>query len=280
MAEDEKIREPTVQMVEEGDGVMLIVELPGVAQDSIKMGVSGDVLKLDADGKRGKFSTVQVIPFEPDPDRIAVTFSQGVLEVDLKKKRQADNEGPVQEEELSISIVSMEKELERLKEQLHMVSEEKGSLEERLHFLQRDFQNIKRRHETEKESIADRKILDISQGLIDVLDSFGFARSQIGSSGSSKQAIENMLKGIEMVENQVNNLFTRLGIKTLATEGSVFDPNLHEAVGYVERKDLEDEVIAEEVKKGYAYKGNAIRPAQVLVNRKPEVKKSRSKRKK
>jgi len=49
----------------------------------------------------------------------------------------------------------------------------------------------------------------------------------------------------------------------------------------MESKDLEDEMIAEEVKKGYIYKDIAIRPAQVLVNRKPELeKRSRSKKKK
>jgi molecular chaperone GrpE len=279
MAEGEDIREPQVQMVDEDDGVRLIVELPGVAQDSIKMGVSGDVLKLDADGKRGKFSTVQVIPFEPDPERIAVTFSQGVLDIDLKKKHDPEDDGKKVDSELSISIVSMEKELDRLKEQLQVVSEEKGSLEERLHFLQRDFQNIKRRHETEKESIADRKIIDMAQGLIDVLDSFGFAKKQI-SSGSRDKGVDNTLKGVEMIENQVMNLFTRLGIKTLATKGACFDPNFHEAVGYVENRELDDEVVAEEVKTGYVYKETTIRPAQVLVNRKPvEKKRSRSKKK-
>jgi molecular chaperone GrpE (heat shock protein) len=48
----------------------------------------------------------------------------------------------------------------------------------------------------------------------------------------------------------------------------------------VESKDLEDEMIAEEVKRGYIYKDTAIRPAHVLVNRKPDDKKSRSKKKK
>ena len=64
----------------------MTAELPGVAQDAIKIAVSKDILKLEADGTRGLFSTIQALPFEPDQDRISVTFSQGVLAVSLKRK--------------------------------------------------------------------------------------------------------------------------------------------------------------------------------------------------
>ena len=271
MADGEDVREPVAHIEETPDGARLIVELPGVTQDSIKMGVSSDILKVDAEGKRGKFSTVQVISFEPDPERISVTFSQGVLEVDLKRKDPKDTETEKTEyDELSISLDSLEKELERLKEQLGKVSEEKSSLEERVHFLHMDFQNIKRRHETEKESIADRKIIEIGSGLIDVLDSFIFAKESINRSSSAKENIVSMMRGIEMVENQVLSLFKRIGIKIMDSEGRPFDPNFHEAIGYTESMDMEDEIISKEIKGGYLFKGNALRPAQVIVNRRPK----------
>lgn len=272
MADGEDIREPVTKILEEQGGARLIVELPGVSQDSIKMGVSGDILKLDAEGKQGKFSTVQVVPFEPDPERISVTFTQGVLEVGLRKKDEGSQKEDNREgEELSISLDSMEKELESLRAELKVVSDEKESLEERVTFLQKDFQNIKRRHEGEKESLADRKVSEIANGLIDVLDSFRFAKESIRSSASGGGGVESMVKGVEMVENQVLNLFNRVGIKIIISEGQHFDPNFHEAIGYVENPDLEDEVVANEVKRGYLYKGKALRPAQVMVNRKPET---------
>ncbi|MFO8050109.1 MAG: nucleotide exchange factor GrpE [Thermoplasmatota archaeon] len=261
-------REPLTEIIEMEDGAMLISELPGVPQDSIKMAVSGDILKLDAEGPRNKFSTIQPLPFEPDPDRISVTFSQGVLEVSLKHKgkdaeKNGDNE---QETSMSISLGSMEKELLRMKEELEKVSEERGALEERVNFLKRDFKNIKRRHETEKESIADRKVEEIAHGLVEVLDSFRYAKDSIISSKAQAKNIDPMLKGIEMVENKVRSLFERIGITKIEAVGRHFDPNLHESVGKVSRADLEDGVVAEEVKPGYLYKGRALRPSQVLVN--------------
>lgn len=268
MGEGNEIRDPVTEVIEVDDGARLIVELPGASQDTIKMGVSNDILKLDAQGKRGKFSTVQVIPFEPDPERISVTFSQGVLEVDLRRRGEPlAKDEKEQEEELSITLGSLEKELELLREELGRVIEEKSSMEERFNLLQRDVHNIRRRHEAEKESIADRKISEIAAGLVEVLDSFSYAKSSINESAGKNNS--SLLKGVEMVENQVLNLFKNIGITIIPAEGQQFDPNFHEAVGYVEDPKLGDEIVAKELKRGYLYKGRTLRPAQVQVNKNP-----------
>lgn len=270
---EKEAREPLTDIVETSDGALLTAELPGVAQDAIKIAVSKEILKLEANGSRGLFSTIQALPFEPDQDRISVTFSQGVLAVSLKRKpddvehvgeKQVPIEAPV-----DASLEEMGHEIEILRKELIQVSEERASIEERAHFLQRDFQNLKRRHENEKESIADRKIEDLAGGLVDVLDSFKMAKESMSKAKGKKGTQDAMLKGLEMIENQVVNLFQRIGITNFVSMGQHFDPNFHEAIGYVERENLEDEIIAEEVKCGYVYKGRAIRPAQVMVNKKP-----------
>lgn len=274
-------REPLTEIIETDEGAILVAELPGVPQDSIKMAVSDDILKLDAEGARNKFSTIQALPFEPDPDRISVTFSQGVLEVSLVRKdgsvesRQGSEEQPL----MSISLNSLEKELLRVKDELARVSEERSSLEERFTFLKRDFQNIKRRHETEKESIADRKIEDLAHGLVEILDTFKFAKDSILSSGCGKKNITSMMKGVEMVEKRVTGLFKNVGITRIEALGQHFDPNFHESVGQVKDPKIPDEVVAEEIKTGYIYKGRALRPSQVLVNRLPEEEQKKEKKK-
>ncbi|MGA1819475.1 MAG: nucleotide exchange factor GrpE [Thermoplasmatota archaeon] len=272
---DQTVREPNTEIQETPEGAKLTAELPGVAQDAIRIAVSKDILKLEAEGTRGKFSTIQALPFEPDPDGISVSFSQGVLEVLLGRKH--DDTEHVGEKQVPVlstvdaSIDLLEKELDQLRNELLKVSGERASLEERAAFLQRDFQNLKRRHEAEKDSIADRKIEEISTGLIEVLDSFKLAKASIKGPGKTENSIEQTLKGIEMIENQVQSLFRKIGITSMSVEGQHFDHNFHEAVGNVERKDLEDDVVASEVKTGYIYKGRTLRPAQVIVNRKPPV---------
>ncbi len=277
-------REPLTEIKDTSDGALFTAELPGVAQDAIKLAVSKDILKLEAEGARGRFSTMQALPFEPDPDRISVTFSQGVLQISLKRMEKdvpsnGERQVPV-EASVSDPFVEMEKELDRLSTELMKVSDERSSLEERVHFLQRDFKNLKRRHQEEKESIADRKIEEIAAGLVDVLDSFALAKGSIKSTSSGKENLQAMLKGVGMIENQVSNLFSRIGISRMITSGQTFDPNYHEAIGYTEDNDLDDEIVAQEVKAGYLYKSRALRPAQVMVNRKPSAGKNNDKPKK
>ncbi len=276
-------REPLTEIVEDPDGALLTVELPGVAQDAIKMAVSGDILKLEADGSRGKFGTIQVLPFEPDPEAISVTFAQGVLSISLKKRKGSEENGNVETkvsmgEPISVSLEEVEMELERLRDELFKVSEERASLEERVNFLQRDFMNLRRRHENEKESIADKKIEEIAAGLVEVLDTFTLAKESIKVSNSDRNNVESVLKGLEMVENQVRSIFGKVGISRMNSLGTYFDPNFHEAVGYVERKDMQDDVVAHEIKPGYIYKERALRPAQVMVNRNPKENKGNKKK--
>jgi len=259
------VREPIAQVTEVPDGAKLMVELPGVPQDAIRMAISKDIVNIEAKGSRGSFSTVQVIPFEPDPDRVSVIFTQGVLEVSLRKKDTPPApEAPQKSSEVTISIETLMSEVCDLKNELAKEREENRAILERLSFLHKDFQNLKRRQETEKEALADRKFSDIALELIDVLDSFKIARRSIPD--PEEPHVKNMLRGIAMIENKVMELFSKIGVKRFSSQGMHFDPNLHEAVGRVQVAELEDEMVAEEIAPGYMYKGRALRPAKVKVN--------------
>ena len=58
----EEFREPFAEIRETEAGARLIVELPGVPQDSIKMEVSRDLVTVVGKGSRGNFKTIQVMP--------------------------------------------------------------------------------------------------------------------------------------------------------------------------------------------------------------------------
>ncbi|MGA1821129.1 MAG: nucleotide exchange factor GrpE [Thermoplasmatota archaeon] len=276
-------REPATEIVDTPDGVKLVVELPGVTQDSIKMAVSKDIVKIDAEGRRGKFSTMEVIPFEPDSDRVSVSFSQGVLEVMLPRKtggsaaetpdqERAPFTGEEQPAAPQEDLEGFKEEMERLNRELIRVSEEKASMEERVSYLQRDFQNLRRRHEAEKDRMVERRIRDIGIDLVEVMDNFERAREIIENGGSETNNVRNILMGLSMVENHVAQLFNRLDITRIQSVGQCFDPTYHEAVGRVERTDVEDEVIVEEKASGYKHKDEVLRPAQVIINKVPEAK--------
>ncbi|MDG6223897.1 MAG: nucleotide exchange factor GrpE [Candidatus Thermoplasmatota archaeon] len=286
MLSEEKAREPMAEIEEIPDGARIVVELPGVSQDGIKMEIQGKFLKIDAEGTRGPFSTMQALDFDPDPDRMSVTFSQGVLEILLPRKGAQITERPdmcenAPEDEDSVTLRSLQETLDSVNQKLETMSKERDQLLERVSILQKDFANLRKRHDEEKNVIADRRIQEIALSLIEVLDNFERARGTMQDSGKCKPGMEPFLKGVGMIESRINSVFSGLGIERIDSVGEPFDHNLHMAVDSVHLPDRKDMEIVEEKLSGYLYRGQVLRPSHVVVNRedRPEKKDGSKQRK-
>jgi molecular chaperone GrpE len=70
---------------------------------------------------------------------------------------------------------------------------------------------------------------------------------------------------MKMIYKQFTKILTDMGLSVIETEGKEFDPNLHNAVMHVEDENLGENIIAEELQKGYTYHGTVIRPSMVKV---------------
>ena len=119
-----------------------------------------------------------------------------------------------------------------------------------------------------KKEEAERMAKLIKQGkeefvfeLLPVLDDFYVAERELPERLKDDKWIEGVLK----IRNQLFNFLKNQGVEEIQCLGKKFDPNFHEAVGEVEKKDVEPETIVEEVKKGYLFYGRVIRPAKVKV---------------
>ncbi len=79
-------REPLVDVIEEQDKINVIAEVPGVSREEINIEVLDEnKLKISTTGKKKYYKEV-VLPSAVDPDSAKATYSNGVLEVVLKKK--------------------------------------------------------------------------------------------------------------------------------------------------------------------------------------------------
>ena len=68
-----------------------------------------------------------------------------------------------------------------------------------------------------------------------------------------------------MIYTQFQETLKKDGLEKIETEGQKFDPNFHQAVMRVQNPELEDDMIAQELQKGYVVKGRVIRPSMVQV---------------
>jgi molecular chaperone GrpE len=149
-------------------------------------------------------------------------------------------------------IEQEENEVEKLKEEL------KKEHDMYLRALA-DFDNFKRRVERDRDiaSQAGKKELFIS--LLGVIDNFERALEHID------EVPESIATGIKSIHKQILSLLESEGVIAFDSVGEAFDPNLHEAIAMVEMEDKNSGTVFDELKKGYIWNKELLRPAQVRV---------------
>ena len=141
------------------------------------------------------------------------------------------------------------------------VEDEKDTSNEYLERLQRlmaEFDNYRKRSEKEKINTYDVAVSDVITELLPLVDNFERALKQ----GNQE---DSFYKGVEMIYKQLMGMFEKFKIETIQAEGEVFDPNLHNAVFHVEDENVGENVIVEELQKGYLYKERVLRHSLVKV---------------
>ncbi len=131
----------------------------------------------------------------------------------------------------------------------------------RLKYLQADFENMKKRFDRQTEQIRDYCTERLVIQLLDVVDELELAVK----TGQSEASSTTILEGVQMTLKKLRKILEQEGVVSIETEGKVFDPTMHNAVAAIERDDVDDCVIIEEVRKGYTLKGKVIRPSIVKV---------------
>jgi HSP20 family protein len=78
------VREPLIDVFDEGDEIVIAAELPGAKEDEIEVEVKGDVLALSSSGER-RYAKEVLLPGPVDGASMRRSFKNGLLELRLKK---------------------------------------------------------------------------------------------------------------------------------------------------------------------------------------------------
>lgn len=128
-----------------------------------------------------------------------------------------------------------------------------------------DFKNYKIRQQEEMKRIMDFAKEDIIFNLLSVIDNFERALSIEMNENNA----ESIKKGIEMIYKQFMYILEKEGLTPFSSLGDKFDPYKHEAIEVVEVENKEEGVVIDEIEKGYYFKGKLLRPAKVIISKKP-----------
>jgi molecular chaperone GrpE len=146
----------------------------------------------------------------------------------------------------------------------------KAQLEDRANQSMRiaaDFENYRKRTSKEKEDLTTQIKGDTVIELLQVVDNFERARSQIKPQTEAEMTIH---KSYQSVYKQLVETLKRLGVAAMRAEGQEFDPLLHEAVMREPTADYEEGVVIEEFVRGYQLGERVLRHAMVKVAAPPE----------
>ena len=135
---------------------------------------------------------------------------------------------------------------------------ERDQLLDRLARLQAEFDNARKRQEREKQEFRDYATGSVVEQFLPVIDNFSLALAANGTA-------EQMRTGVELIVKQMDETLRQLNVQAVPTIGQQFDPRVHEALGTVERDDLPDHSVAEEIRKGYRIRERLLRPAMVRI---------------
>ncbi|MCW3994882.1 MAG: nucleotide exchange factor GrpE [Candidatus Bathyarchaeota archaeon] len=158
-----------------------------------------------------------------------------------------------------------DKELQAANFEERLESEKKRSEDylNRLKYLQADFENLKKRFDREAEQIKCYSNERIIIQLLEVVDELELA---IKNGEISTPSTSGLLEGVEMTLKKLRKVLEQEGVSEIPDpQGKTFDPSLHNAVIAVEKDDVEESTVIEQVRKGYTLRGRVIRPSIVKV---------------
>jgi molecular chaperone GrpE len=136
---------------------------------------------------------------------------------------------------------------------------------DRLARLQAEFENARKREARERADFRDFAISGAVEQFLPVLDNFQLA---LGSAGT----LEQLRAGIELIVKQMEDVLRTLNVQPVESVGTRFDPRVHEALESVDRADLPDHQVLEEVRRGYRIRDRLLRPALVRIVNNPQQK--------
>ncbi len=141
---------------------------------------------------------------------------------------------------------------------------------ERLVRTTADFDNFKKRVAREKTEAIQFANSSLLQKLLPVMDSFEMALSALQTTKDEKSS--SLQAGIMMVQSQLKNILAESGMEEIDATGKPFDPTQHEAVSQQETADVPEGQVVQQVRKGYKLRERLLRPASVIVAKKPGAK--------
>lgn len=147
---------------------------------------------------------------------------------------------------------------------LAIAMEELANVKTKLIEAHADFENIKKRLEKEKITAVNFANESFARDLLGVIDALEMAlNTQISEENEQAKSLK---EGVSLTIESFKAALAKHGVKMIETSvGGEFNPEIHNAMSYVESDSIASGFIAQVYQNGYMYNERILRPAMVLI---------------
>lgn len=125
-----------------------------------------------------------------------------------------------------------------------------------------ELENYKKRMIQEKSNLIKYRNEELLRDLLVIMDNLERAQLHCDQANRSDDPIAS---GVCMISGMLKDILDKYGVKEIDALGAVFDPHFHEAIARVPAVDNRNNVVVEQMEKGYTYQDRLLRPAKVVV---------------
>ena len=132
--------------------------------------------------------------------------------------------------------------------------------EKKLQYLLADFENLKKRTESDVQTRVNSMLAEIMLKFLLICDDFVRAKDALGKQHVNTDGLDGILKNM-------NSFLSEYGVIPIEAIGEIFDPKLHEAIAIKKDSSLDNDTITKEIRKGYILQNKVIRPSLVEISK-------------
>ena len=174
-------------------------------------------------------------------------------------------ESPVESGSTGTDVDPAER-LQQLEKELHTLRAEHDALQGQYMRIAADFDNFRKRQSRDQDDLRQQLVCSTLSEILPVVDNFERARQQLNPEGEEAQALHRSYQGLY---KQLVDVLKQQGVARMEVVGQEFDPTLHEAVLREENTEHPEDVVIEELQRGYHLNGRVLRHAMVKVSMGP-----------
>ena len=122
-----------------------------------------------------------------------------------------------------------------------------------------EFDNFRKRTDKEKAAMFEVGAKSVIEKILPVVDNF-----ERGLAAASEQT-DPFVEGMQKIYKQLMTTLESLEVKPIEAVGQEFNPDLHNAVMHVDDESVGENIVVEELQKGYMYRDSVVRYSMVKV---------------